>query len=62
MPSPMRRACRDSVSCHTAALTTFPYHQRDPFDRLLVAQSLVDGVPLVSADSAFDAYRVTRLW
>jgi PIN domain nuclease of toxin-antitoxin system len=47
---------------HTAALTTLPYHHKDPFDRLLIAQAMVEGVPLVSADSAFDAYGVTRLW
>ncbi|HEU5115520.1 MAG TPA: type II toxin-antitoxin system VapC family toxin [Isosphaeraceae bacterium] len=47
---------------HTAALTTLPYHHRDPFDRLLVATALVEGLALVSADSAFDAYGVTRLW
>ena len=47
---------------HTAALTTLPYHHRDPFDRLLAATALVEGLTLVSADSAFDAYGVTRLW
>ena len=39
-----------------------PFHHRDPFDRLLIAQALVENVPLVSADSQFDAYGVTRLW
>ncbi|HEU5117328.1 MAG TPA: type II toxin-antitoxin system VapC family toxin [Isosphaeraceae bacterium] len=47
---------------HTAALTTLPYHHRDPFDRLLAATALVEGLALVSADSVFDAYGVTRLW
>jgi PIN domain nuclease of toxin-antitoxin system len=39
-----------------------PWHHRDPFDRLLIAQALTDGVPIVSADAQFDAYGVTRLW
>jgi PIN domain nuclease of toxin-antitoxin system len=39
-----------------------PFHHRDPFDRLLVAQCLVETIPLVSADSVFDQYVVTRLW
>jgi PIN domain nuclease of toxin-antitoxin system len=39
-----------------------PFHHRDPFDRLLVAQAQVEGVPLVSADPALDAYGITRLW
>ncbi len=33
-----------------------------PFDRLLVAQSLLDSMPLVSADAILDSYGVTRLW
>lgn len=47
---------------HAAAFTTLPLHHRDPFDRLLVAQALVEGLPLVSADPALDAYPITRLW
>jgi PIN domain nuclease of toxin-antitoxin system len=47
---------------HTAALTTLPYHHRDPFDRLLVAQALVEQLPILSGDAALDAYGVTRLW
>ena len=47
---------------HAAVLTTLPKHHKDPFDRLLVAQAMIEGVPLVSVDSAFDAYGVTRLW
>ena len=39
-----------------------PNHHRDPFDRLLVAQSQMDGVPVVSSDVVFDDYGVTRLW
>ena len=40
---------------HTAALTRMPFHHRDPFDRLLIAQAMVEQIPLVSADPAFDA-------
>jgi PIN domain nuclease of toxin-antitoxin system len=47
---------------HTAVLTTLPLHHRDPFDRLLVAQAMVEGIPLVSGDPALDAYPITRLW
>jgi PIN domain nuclease of toxin-antitoxin system len=47
---------------HTAALTTLPFHHRDPFDRLLIAQALVEAIPILSVDTAFDAYPVTRLW
>lgn len=35
---------------------------KDPFDRLLIAQSLVEGSALVSNERAFDGFGVTRLW
>ncbi len=47
---------------HIEPMTTLSLHHRDPFDRLLAATALVEGLTLVSADSAFDAYGVTRLW
>ncbi len=47
---------------HTAALTTLPFHHKDPFDRLLVAQALVESIPIVSNDPALDAYGIQRLW
>lgn len=47
---------------HTALLTTMPLHHRDPFDRLLVAQALVESIALVSNDLALDAYGTNRLW
>lgn len=40
----------------------FPTAHRDPFDRLLVAQALVEQIPVVSIDVALDSYGVTRLW
>jgi PIN domain nuclease of toxin-antitoxin system len=33
-----------------------PLHHRDPFDRLLIAQALENGMPILSSDSKFDAY------
>ena len=39
-----------------------PFHHRDPFDRLLAAQSLELGVPLLSIDAVFDRYGVERIW
>jgi PIN domain nuclease of toxin-antitoxin system len=43
-------------------LQDLPFHHRDPFDRLLIAQALAAGHTLVSADSALDAYPVRKLW
>ena len=49
-------------SHHIEPLTTLPRHHKDPFDRLIAATALVEGLTLVSADQVFDAYGVTRLW
>lgn len=47
---------------HTAALIGLHFHHNDPFDRLLAAQALTEGIPIVSIDDKLDAYGVTRLW
>ena len=47
---------------HTALVSEMPFHHKDPFDRLLVAQAKVEGLPIVSGDTALDAYGIARLW
>src|SRR5438093_12207474 len=47
---------------HTARVIGLPFHHKDPFDRLLVAQALVESIPIISNDAALDAYGITRLW
>lgn len=47
---------------HAAPVSTLPLYHRDPFDRMLVAQSLAEGMPIISADPALDAYAVVRFW
>jgi len=47
---------------HAAALTTIPFHHRDPFDRLLIAQAIVEQIPIVGGNAVFDAYQIARLW
>ncbi|NLX96743.1 MAG: type II toxin-antitoxin system VapC family toxin [Rhodopirellula sp.] len=47
---------------HTTLLTTMPFHHRDPFDRLLVAQATLEHIPIVSNDEVLDAYGVQRRW
>jgi PIN domain nuclease of toxin-antitoxin system len=43
-------------------LIGLPNHHRDPFDRLLVAQAMIENSLLVSVDSIFDQYDISRLW
>lgn len=47
---------------HIDIVTTLPLHHRTPFDRLLIAQAMVEQIPVLSADSAFDYYLLRRIW
>lgn len=47
---------------HTAIVSALPFHHRDPFDRLLIAQALSEGMPVISSDSVLDLYAIQRLW
>ncbi len=47
---------------HAIRSGLLPLHHRDPFDRLLAAQSLELGVALISIDPIFDRYGVERIW
>ncbi len=50
------------LPAHTARLIVMPFHHKDPFDRLLAAQAIVEDISLISQDTALDAYGITRLW
>lgn len=52
----------DITVAHTAQVAILPFHHRDPFDRMLIAQAFVEAIPIVGVDSAFDVYGITRLW
>lgn len=47
---------------HALEVTTYPFHHKDPFDRLIAAQSLVENIPIISIDAILDSYGVNRLW
>jgi PIN domain nuclease of toxin-antitoxin system len=46
----------------TAELVALPYHHRDPFDRMIVVQSMAESMAVVSSDPIFDQYGVRRIW
>lgn len=61
----LRRAGFDLLDMsleHILAAGALPPFHGDPFDRVLVAQALAEGMPLVSADKALDPYGVRRVW
>jgi PIN domain nuclease of toxin-antitoxin system len=47
---------------YTDVQSGLPRHHGDPFDRLIVAQAIMEGVPVVSSDPQLEAYGITRLW
>jgi PIN domain nuclease of toxin-antitoxin system len=47
---------------HILALQPLPYYHKDPFDRLLIAQSIAENLTCVSADSVFKQYSIPILW
>ncbi|MBI5218898.1 MAG: type II toxin-antitoxin system VapC family toxin [Bacteroidia bacterium] len=47
---------------HTLELTTMNFYHKDPFDRLIIAQAMVENLTVVSADNAFDKYGIKRIW
>jgi len=47
---------------HIDALSRLPSHHRDPFDRILVAQSIHEGITIVTADRQLRLYPVSSLW
>lgn len=47
---------------HVARLEQLPMHHRDSFDRILVAQSAEEGLPILSADPLLGKYPVTLIW
>ncbi len=46
---------------HVTFVESLPLHHRDPFDRLIVAQCLIEKLPIVSADAILDHYGVQRI-
>lgn len=47
---------------HLKVVCDLPFHHRDPFDRLIIAQSQVEQWPVIGVDAAFDSYGVQRQW
>ncbi|MGB7375889.1 MAG: type II toxin-antitoxin system VapC family toxin [Rivularia sp. (in: cyanobacteria)] len=47
---------------HLDELVNLPFHHKDPFDRLIIAQSLVEDATLISKDAVFQSYPIKLLW
>ena len=52
-----------NVTLHHALLAgELPFLHKDPFDRMLVAQAIVESLPIITSDSMFDSYPPLRIW
>jgi len=49
-------------TAHCAEVAELPFHHRDPFDRKLVAQAIVEDMQLLSRDSRLSHYAIERVW
>lgn len=47
---------------HCAQLTKLPFYHRDPFDRMLIAQAMVEGMHILSCDNRLSEYKIGRIW
>lgn len=47
---------------HAMHVADLPFHHRDPFDRLLIAQALLEGLTMATRDPSFDEYGVDCVW
>jgi PIN domain nuclease of toxin-antitoxin system len=52
----------DITLAHIYALDNLPNEHRDPFDRIMIAQAMVEEMPFLSADKIFDLYPIERIW
>ncbi|OZH52171.1 twitching motility protein PilT [Hydrocoleum sp. CS-953] len=47
---------------HLSLVSNLPFHHNDPFNRLLIAQAMIEKIPILSRDSIFDKYNINRIW
>ena len=73
LPEPIGRIVQTEISnnginlldvklAHLDLIERLPFHHKDPFDRLLIAQAQVEGLTIVGIDTVFDQYGVNRIW
>jgi PIN domain nuclease of toxin-antitoxin system len=63
-----KRLARDKISSmpiehiHALHVTDLPYHHRDPFDRLIISQSQIERIPVMTVDPQFEPYDLDLIW
>ena len=68
IPYVLSRLAENRIEClpitidHLLALERLPMHHRDPFDRMLIAQSMEEDRPIITADPMFKQYSIRVIW
>jgi len=52
----------DIKTAHLTQIIDLPFHHQNPFDRLLIAQAMVEKIPIISSNDAFNSYPVKRIY
>jgi PIN domain nuclease of toxin-antitoxin system len=47
---------------HVLAIQNLPFHHKDPFDRILIAQTITENIEIISIETIFDQYGIKRVW
>ena len=47
---------------HILSLENLPYYHRDPFDRLIISQSMNENIPVLGFNKVYDLYPIKRIW
>ncbi len=63
-----KRLARDAITAlpieimHTLHVADLPQHHKDPFDRLLISQSIQESIPIMTVDEQFEPYGAQIIW
>ena len=47
---------------HCSRVESLPFHHKDPFDRMIIAQAIIENLPILTDDKDFDSYAITKIW
>ncbi len=52
----------DISSEHLIKIADLPFHHKDPFDRLIISQAIIENLSVISSDRNFDFYEIKNIW
>ncbi len=52
----------DISADHLIKVADLPFYHKDPFDRLIISQAIIENLPIISSDRNFDNYEIKYIW